>query len=68
MKTVVIARPGGAVHVEAIDRTKVIFIEMESDDISSTSVREAMARGEALDQLCPPAVVTYLREQGIGKQ
>lgn len=68
LRTVVIARPGDAqcIRAERITAEKVIFVEAESEDVSSTKVREAILRGEPLNSMCHSAVVRYIEENGIG--
>ncbi|HTD10176.1 MAG TPA: nicotinate-nucleotide adenylyltransferase [Solirubrobacteraceae bacterium] len=43
----------------------VRFLEMPAIEVSSSAVRERVARGEAIDQLVGPAVAGYIAEQGL---
>ena len=44
---------------------RVVSFELESPSISSTEVRERVARGEPVDDLVPPAVARAIRERGL---
>jgi nicotinate-nucleotide adenylyltransferase len=39
---------------------RIVLVEAETPDVSSTAVRWRAARGEALDGLVPPAVAAYI--------
>jgi nicotinate-nucleotide adenylyltransferase len=40
--------------------TRIIFMEADTPDVSSTEIRRRAARGETLDGLVPPAVAAYI--------
>ena len=44
---------------------RVVPFELDSPDVSSTDVRERVARGEPIDDLVPPAVAGAIRELGL---
>jgi nicotinate-nucleotide adenylyltransferase len=44
---------------------RVTFFEFDSPVASSTEVRERIARGDALDDLVPPAVAQVIEELGL---
>jgi len=48
--------------LEALERDR---IEMAPVPVASREVRRAVARGESIDQLVPPAVAGYIRERGL---
>ena len=50
-------RPGAA--------TPVSFLEMPAIEVSSSLVRQRLARGEAVDELVGPAVAGYIAEQHL---
>ena len=47
------------------DAGKVYFQTVTLQDISATRIREAIARGEPVDGLMPPAVLEYLHAHRI---
>ncbi len=44
---------------------RIRFLTMEPVAVSSTMVRERLARGETIDELVGPAVAGYIREKGL---
>ena len=44
---------------------RVLSFELASPPVSSTEVRERIARGEPLDGLVPPAVARAIEEHGL---
>ena len=44
---------------------RVVPFELDSPEVSSTDVRERVARGEPIDDLVPPAVAGTIRELGL---
>jgi nicotinate-nucleotide adenylyltransferase len=44
---------------------RVSFFELDSPAVSSTDARERVARGEAVDDLVPPAVADVIEELGL---
>ena len=46
-------------------RDRVLSFELASPPVSSTEVRERIARGEPLDGLVPPAVASAIAEHGL---
>jgi nicotinate-nucleotide adenylyltransferase len=57
IKTLESAIPGISDRLLIMDRPLV--------DISATEIRRMVGRGEAIDQLVPEAVVTYIQQQGL---
>jgi nicotinate-nucleotide adenylyltransferase len=51
---------GGADREAEVD-----FLEMEPIEVSSSRVRERVARGEPVEELVGPAVAAYIREHGL---
>ena len=45
--------------------TQVEPFTIPAHDVSSTAVRERVARGEPIDGLVPPDVATYIAEHGL---
>jgi nicotinate-nucleotide adenylyltransferase len=44
---------------------RVLFFEIEPVDVSSTEIRERVARGEPIDGLVPPAVAEEIERRGL---
>ena len=44
---------------------RIVWLEMAAVDISATTVRAQVSRGEAITGLVPPPVAAYIREQGL---
>jgi nicotinate-nucleotide adenylyltransferase len=44
---------------------RIVSFELDSPNVSSTEVRERVARGEPVDDLVPPAVAQAIRERGL---
>ncbi len=70
-KLAVVRRPGIEVDIDALERelpglsARVCWVEMPLLDISSTDLRERVRRGRPISFFLPPAVETYLLEQGL---
>jgi nicotinate-nucleotide adenylyltransferase len=47
---------------------RTAFLEMSPIDVSSSMVRERVARGEAVEELVGPAVAAYIAEHGLYRQ
>ena len=50
----------GLAHTE-----RVLFFELEPVPVSSSEIRERVARGEAIDGLVPPAVAAEISGRGL---
>jgi nicotinate-nucleotide adenylyltransferase len=63
----VFARPGSPLRASAALRAAgdIERIEMPPLDISSTGIRERIARGEDVSTLLPPAVLDYIGKHGL---
>jgi nicotinate-nucleotide adenylyltransferase len=59
----VATRPGFVLPAGARDR--VMFFELEPVPVSSSEIREKVARGEAIDGLVPPAVAAEIAGRGL---
>lgn len=57
----VVQRPGETLESDL----KHVRVEMPLTDISSSSIRERLSRGEAIDSLVPAAVAEYLLENRL---
>jgi nicotinate-nucleotide adenylyltransferase len=44
---------------------RVLFFEIEPLPVSSTEVRERVARGESIDELVPAAVAALIEDEGL---
>jgi len=47
---------------------RIVWIELPGIPISATVLRAAVARGESIDALTPPAVAKYIRQMGLYKE
>lgn len=54
--------PSALVHGSA---PAIIPLEAHTRDVSSSDIRQRLARGESVDTLVPPAVAAYIREHGL---
>jgi nicotinate-nucleotide adenylyltransferase len=62
----VAARPGAPPLVDAqVQAHAYQVLPLPSMDIEATTIRERVARGEAVDHLLPPAVAHYIRQHGL---
>ncbi len=61
---IVVSRPGAA-SGEAPPETRVRWLEDVQVPASSTEIRERLRKGEELGDWLPPAVLSYIREQGL---
>jgi nicotinate-nucleotide adenylyltransferase len=59
----VATRPGYALPEERSDR--VLFFELDPVPVSSSEIRERVARGEPIDRLVPPAVAAVIHDRGL---
>lgn len=70
-KVIAVARPGfdffqaKAAHANCPLDFDIDFLEASTPDVSSTMVRQRIARGLPVDDLVPPAVALYIQEQGL---
>ena len=62
---VAVSRPGFQLQVPERFKDRVIQIQMESLDLSSTECRERALSGQELTGLVPDAVITYIRENNL---
>jgi nicotinate-nucleotide adenylyltransferase len=66
---VVMARPGfkfdWASLPEPFRRLQANVVEAPRVDISATEIRSRIAHGESIDGLTPPAVVSYIKSNGL---
>ena len=62
---VAVSRPGYRLHVPERFKHRVIQIQMESLDLSSTECRDRALAGKDLTGLVPDAVITYIRENNL---
>ena len=56
-----VMRPG----TKGLSKYPVEIVEMEPMDISSTMIREKVARGESISHLVPLAIAQIIREEGL---
>ncbi|MBF0217041.1 MAG: nicotinate (nicotinamide) nucleotide adenylyltransferase [Candidatus Omnitrophica bacterium] len=63
VKLVVAKRPGYA--LDRIYGDRVIYLEMNETDISSSVIREGVAGGLPVDHLMPSGVWEYIRRKGL---
>ncbi len=71
---VVVNRPGAALVPESpgwmgeaglSQPPRLIQVAMEPIDISSSEIRDRIARGESIDEFVPPAVAAYMETKGL---
>jgi nicotinate-nucleotide adenylyltransferase len=62
---VAVSRPGYQLQVPERFKDRVIQIQMESLDLSSTECRDKAVVGQDLTGLVPDAVITYIRENNL---
>lgn len=63
-RLLVIPRPNHTSIPKALEN-QYDTLKFQGSDISSTRVRELLARGESVDSLLPPAVERYIKEKGL---
>lgn len=61
----VVPRPGNGAAPPELVAGKCRAIPFEETELSSTEIRERVARGEGIDKLVPARVGTLIRERGI---
>lgn len=65
---VAVGRHGWSEKVKELGNKDLIFIEENTEDISSTKIRQKIANGEDLSELTYKAVEDYLKAEHIVKQ
>lgn len=55
----------GATRIQHKSGNELIFLQETSLDISSTRIRNMLARGQSVDHLVTPAVADYIKEHGL---
>lgn len=60
-----LARPGEALTDPEVPGVVPVLVEIPLVDVSSTMVRAALAAGEPVDSMLPPAVHEYVRNHGL---
>lgn len=63
-KPLVVHRPGEAMP----DVGNAVIVEMPSTDVSSSQMRELLARGESIAGMTSPLVENYIRQNGLYKR
>lgn len=68
----VVSRPGTEIMrrdlmaaVREHAATSVLVVDARTPDVSSTSIRHRVARGESIDQLVPPGVAEHIRRHHL---
>ncbi len=56
---------GEAFHVAPFDAAEIHTLRMEEVDLSSSWLREKVARGEEIDGWVPPEVAAYIAKHGL---
>ena len=64
-RLLVAPREGDDRVVPASLEWKYDFVPFEESDVSSTDIRDRVARSEAIDAMVPAAVARLIREKGI---
>lgn len=66
-EVIAVTRPGATFDATAVpgDWPRVHTMEIPALDISSTMIRQRLAKGEPIDFLVPEAVAGYIRQQGL---
>ena len=62
---VAVSRPGYQLQVPEKFKDRVIQVQMDSLDLSSTECRDRALAGQDLTGLVPDAVITYIRENNL---
>jgi len=64
---IAVTRPGATFDATSAPKgwPRVHVMEIPEFDVSSTMVRQRLAKGEPIDFLVPPAVADYIRRQGL---
>ena len=64
-----VARPGHDLNAPSVDeRGRVILLEIEETNISSTDIRERVARGDSIAGLVPEAVAEYIDDHDLYRE
>jgi nicotinic acid mononucleotide adenylyltransferase len=50
---------------DAARQTRIILIDRETPDVSSTAIRQRRAAGDAIDDLVEPPVARYIEQHGL---
>jgi nicotinate-nucleotide adenylyltransferase len=66
-EVIAVTRPGSTFDIAAAPEgwPRVHAMEIPQLDVSSTMVRQRLAKGEPIDFLVPPTVVDYIRQHGL---
>lgn len=68
IQVVVMSRPNHRMQVNKTIGTKnIIFIDVPNIDISSTEIRKRVKEGKSVNQMVPPVVDEYIRNNGLYK-
>jgi nicotinate-nucleotide adenylyltransferase len=59
------ARMIAPAQLTRVDAPRIILIESNTPDVSSTDIRHRAASGESLDGLVPPAVAAYIEQNQL---
>jgi nicotinate-nucleotide adenylyltransferase len=61
-----VSRTGHELELPAIaGADRIILVEIDEIDISSSGIRDRLALGETIDGLVPDVVADYIREHGL---
>ena len=64
-----VTRPGHELSVPLVDELgRVILLEIDETDISSTDIRKRVSRGDSIDGLVPEVVADYIHEHDLYRE